>query len=74
MAIPTSRSEFRDYCLRKLGAVDELYLEFFDICLKNKYTKWYFDIIFNAKLQNRMKDKNIYGVSLIIGNKRLYLT
>jgi len=54
MAKPTTRSEFREYCLRKLGHPVDMFLD-------NKYTTLYFNIIANAHERNWNKnDAGVY--------------
>ncbi len=48
MAVPSTRVEFREYCLRRLGKPNASFDNFYHRCSINKYAKWYFSIIFNA--------------------------
>lgn len=63
MALPTTRNQFKEYCLRNFGKpvidinvddtqvedrIDEALNKFIDSCSVNKYSMWYFSIIGNA--------------------------
>lgn len=61
MAVPTTRQQFKDYCLRRLGypfTDDALLTNFIDRCMNNKYSVWYFSIIGKA-LERKWKKKEI---------------
>ena len=71
MALPTTRSTFKEYCLRTLGKpvveinvdddqvedrIDEALSSFIDQCLINKYSFWYFNIIGKALARNLSRE------------------